>query len=75
MRDSLPTILISKFLPSSVGLIGWMFCFLKIVRVGIEFPTIEVRFEQLNVEADVHVGSRALPTVVNFTLNMVEVTL
>ncbi|KAG6581908.1 Pleiotropic drug resistance protein 1, partial [Cucurbita argyrosperma subsp. sororia] len=41
-------------------------------KVGIEFPTIEVRFEQLNVEADVHVGSRALPTVVNFTLNMVE---
>ncbi|XP_022979404.1 pleiotropic drug resistance protein 1-like [Cucurbita maxima] len=41
-------------------------------RVGIEVPTIEVRFEQLNVKADVHVGSRALPTVVNFTLNMVE---
>ncbi|XP_023526225.1 pleiotropic drug resistance protein 1-like isoform X1 [Cucurbita pepo subsp. pepo] len=44
----------------------------RLHRVGIEFPTIEVRFEQLNVEADVHVGSRALPTVVNFTLNMVE---
>ena len=48
--------------------------FLDIFRVGIELPTIEVRFEHLNVEADAYMGSRALPTVLNFTLNMVEVT-
>ncbi|CAK9324610.1 unnamed protein product [Citrullus colocynthis] len=44
----------------------------RLDRVGIELPTIEVRFEHLNVEADAYVGSRALPTLLNFTLNMVE---
>ncbi|XP_022948694.1 pleiotropic drug resistance protein 1-like [Cucurbita moschata] len=44
----------------------------RLDRVGIELPTIEVRFEHLNVEADAYMGSRALPTVLNFTLNMVE---
>ncbi|GKA02057.1 pleiotropic drug resistance protein 1-like protein [Tanacetum coccineum] len=32
-------------------------------RVGIELPTIEVRFEHLTVEANVNTGSRALPRV------------
>nr|POF16092.1 pleiotropic drug resistance protein 1 [Quercus suber] len=41
-------------------------------RVGIELPTIEVRFEHLKVEADVHVGSRALPTFFNFFSNVLE---
>ncbi|KAM4111355.1 hypothetical protein ACJW30_05G061000 [Castanea mollissima] len=41
-------------------------------RVGIEVPTIEVRFEHLKVEADVHVGSRALPTFFNFFFNVLE---
>ncbi|KAM4111359.1 hypothetical protein ACJW30_05G061400 [Castanea mollissima] len=41
-------------------------------RVGITIPTIEVHFEHLNVEAEVHVGSRALPTVLNFPVNIVE---
>ncbi|KAH9321629.1 hypothetical protein KI387_016268, partial [Taxus chinensis] len=40
--------------------------------VGIGLPTIEVRFEHLNIEADVHVGSRAIPTVINFTANLFE---
>ncbi|KAI8548585.1 hypothetical protein RHMOL_Rhmol07G0284100 [Rhododendron molle] len=44
----------------------------RIDRVGLELPTIEVRFEHLNVNAEVYAGSRALPTVFNFTLNMVE---
>ncbi len=34
---------------------------------------VEVRFENLSVEADVHVGGRALPTVLNSVLNFVEV--
>ncbi|KAH9604839.1 hypothetical protein KSS87_022658 [Heliosperma pusillum] len=41
-------------------------------RVGIEIPTIEVRYENLNVEAEVFMGSRALPTFINFITNMVE---
>lgn len=34
---------------------------------------VEVRFENLSVEADVHVGGRSLPTVLNSVLNFVEV--
>ncbi|XVE96475.1 hypothetical protein REPUB_Repub02eG0225200 [Reevesia pubescens] len=41
-------------------------------RVGIEIPKIEVRFEDLEVEGDVYVGSRALPTLLNVTLNTIE---
>ncbi|KAJ4847789.1 hypothetical protein Tsubulata_003348 [Turnera subulata] len=41
-------------------------------RVGIEIPTIEVRYENLSVEGDVYVGSRALPTLLNATLNAIE---
>ncbi|KAJ9559787.1 hypothetical protein OSB04_004947 [Centaurea solstitialis] len=36
----------------------------RIDRVGIDLPTIEVRFEHLTVEADVNTGSRALPNFV-----------
>lgn len=42
-------------------------------RVALEFPKVEVRFQDLKVEASVHVGSRALPTVPNFIFNMTEV--
>ncbi|KAJ1418854.1 P-loop containing nucleoside triphosphate hydrolase [Sesbania bispinosa] len=41
-------------------------------RVGIEIPKIEVRYENLSVEGDVYVGSRALPTLLNATLNAFE---
>eukprot|EP00250_Pteridium_aquilinum_P014948 c22298_g1_i1 orf=828-5267(+) len=44
----------------------------RIDRVGIELPRIEIRFENLNIEADAYVGSRALPTLWNFTLNIIE---
>ncbi|KNA08458.1 hypothetical protein SOVF_162410 isoform A [Spinacia oleracea] len=44
----------------------------RIERVGIDIPTIEVRFENLNLEAEVYVGSRALPSFVNFLTNIVE---
>ncbi|KAL1552462.1 ABC transporter G family member 32-like isoform X1 [Salvia divinorum] len=40
--------------------------------VGLEFPKVEVRFENLKVDALVHVGSRALPTVPNFIFDMTE---
>jgi hypothetical protein len=41
--------------------------------VGIELPQIEVRYEHLSVEADVHVGARALPTLLNSAINLLEV--
>lgn len=41
-------------------------------RVGIEIPKIEVRYENLSIEGDVYVGSRALPTLLNATLNTIE---
>lgn len=44
------------------------------LRVGIDLPTIEVRFEHLNVDAETYVGSRALPTIFNFSINILEVT-
>ncbi|KAK7336925.1 hypothetical protein VNO77_17478 [Canavalia gladiata] len=44
----------------------------RIDRVGIDLPTIEVRFEHLNIEAEAHVGTRALPTFTNFMVNIVE---
>ncbi|KAJ9698671.1 hypothetical protein PVL29_007638 [Vitis rotundifolia] len=40
--------------------------------VGLEVPKVEVRFEDLHITADVQTGSRALPTLVNFTLNIIE---
>ncbi|KAL9440125.1 hypothetical protein AB3S75_018895 [Citrus x aurantiifolia] len=44
----------------------------RIERVGLDIPTIEVRFEHLNVEAEAYIGSRALPTVFNSCANMLE---
>lgn len=42
-------------------------------RVRLDMPTIEVRFEHLTVEAKVYLGSRALPTLLNFAINMLQV--
>ncbi|KAG2612265.1 hypothetical protein PVAP13_4KG267400 [Panicum virgatum] len=44
----------------------------RIDRVGIELPTVEVRFEQVTVQAKCHVGSRALPTLLNTARNVAE---
>ncbi|KAK7284891.1 hypothetical protein RJT34_19645 [Clitoria ternatea] len=44
----------------------------RLDRVGIEIPKIEIRYENLSVEGDVYVGSRALPTILNTTLNIFE---
>ncbi|XWS19045.1 hypothetical protein CRYUN_Cryun32bG0097300 [Craigia yunnanensis] len=44
----------------------------RIDRVGIDLPTIEVRFENLNIEAEAFVGTNALPTVLNFTTSIFE---
>ncbi|KAI3455373.1 hypothetical protein Pfo_012036 [Paulownia fortunei] len=44
----------------------------RIDRVGIQLPTIEVRFENLTVGAEAYVGSRSLPTFFNFTFNILQ---
>ncbi|XP_022959810.1 pleiotropic drug resistance protein 1-like isoform X1 [Cucurbita moschata] len=44
----------------------------RLDRVGIDIPTIEVRFEHLRVEAEAYIGDRALPTLLNFFVNLVE---
>ncbi|KAF3671253.1 Pleiotropic drug resistance protein 6 [Capsicum annuum] len=41
-------------------------------RVNLEFPKVKVCFQHLKVDAMVHVGSRALPTIPNFVFNMTE---
>ncbi|KAI3789672.1 hypothetical protein L2E82_02474 [Cichorium intybus] len=40
--------------------------------VGIDLPTIEVRFEHLTVEADAFTGSRSLPSFLNFNIEILE---
>lgn len=47
-----------------------LFC---LCRVSIEIPKIEVRFENLSVEGDAYLGTRALPTLLNSTMNAIEV--
>ncbi|OIT36141.1 PREDICTED: pleiotropic drug resistance protein 1-like isoform X1 [Nicotiana attenuata] len=47
----------------------------RIDTVGIDLPSIEVRFEHLNIEADAYIGSRALPTFTNFLTNFLETML
>ncbi|KAG7637916.1 ABC transporter G family member 31 [Arabidopsis thaliana] len=44
----------------------------RLDRVGMEVPKIEVRFENLNIEADVQAGTRALPTLVNVSRDFFE---
>ncbi|GKE52180.1 pleiotropic drug resistance protein 1-like protein, partial [Tanacetum coccineum] len=41
-------------------------------RVGIDLPTIEVKYEHVTVEADVNSGSRALPSFINFHIELLE---
>ncbi|GKV27175.1 hypothetical protein SLEP1_g36377 [Rubroshorea leprosula] len=44
----------------------------RLDKVGIQLPTVEVRFEHLNIEADCHIGTRALPTLPNVARNIAE---
>ncbi|CAN4094850.1 unnamed protein product [Withania somnifera] len=47
----------------------------RIDRVGLDLPSIEVRYEHLNIEAVAYTGSRALPTFTNFMTNLLETML
>lgn len=42
-------------------------------RVGIDHPTIEVRFENLNIDAEAYVGNRGIPTFTNYFSNKIMV--
>lgn len=46
----------------------WLVC-----RTGVELPTVTVQYEGLNIGATVHVGGRALPSVLNAYRNAIEV--
>ncbi|CDO99881.1 unnamed protein product [Coffea canephora] len=41
-------------------------------RVGIDIPKVEIRYENLSVEGNAFIGSRALPTLLNSTVNSIE---
>lgn len=41
--------------------------------VGLEVPKVEVRYENITLTANVNVGSRALPTLVNSVRDVIEV--
>ena len=45
-----------------------------VLRLGVEAAKVEVRFERLTVEADVRVGRHAVPTLLNCTVDTVQVT-
>ncbi|XP_071738064.1 ABC transporter G family member 35-like isoform X1 [Rutidosis leptorrhynchoides] len=44
-------------------------------KVGISLPTIEVRFENLSIEADCYIGNRALPSLPNAARNYLDALL
>ncbi|XP_020579208.1 ABC transporter G family member 42-like isoform X1 [Phalaenopsis equestris] len=44
----------------------------RIDKAGIVLPTVEVRFENITVEAKCYVGSRALPTLLNEIKNAAD---
>ncbi|KAK8551179.1 hypothetical protein V6N12_039836 [Hibiscus sabdariffa] len=44
----------------------------RINTVGIQLPTIEVRYENLNIEAEAFVGTNALPSFLNFITSIFE---
>jgi len=49
------------------------FFFLSYYRVGLDIPTIEVRYKNLKIDAEAFVGSRALPSFINAATNVIEV--
>lgn len=50
-------------------------CVAILSRVGMDLATVQVRVENLKVEADIAVGSRGNPTVTNTLRDLAEVGL
>jgi ABC-type multidrug transport system ATPase subunit len=44
----------------------------RVDRVGLDIPTIEVRYKNLKIDAEAFVGGRALPSFVNAVTNVIE---
>ncbi|MCL7036322.1 hypothetical protein MKW94_007387 [Papaver nudicaule] len=44
----------------------------RIDRAGIKLPEVEVRYNHLNIDTDVYVGGRAMPTLLNSIFNLIE---
>ncbi|KAL3687135.1 hypothetical protein R1sor_013444 [Riccia sorocarpa] len=44
----------------------------RIDKVGVELPKVEVRYEDLSIEAKAHVGGRSIPTLYNNFVNVLE---
>ncbi|KAG6550310.1 hypothetical protein Mapa_008271 [Marchantia paleacea] len=44
----------------------------RLDMVGVQLPTVEVRYENYSLEAEAHVGGRALPDLPNAMINTVE---
>ncbi|XP_031399616.1 ABC transporter G family member 31 [Punica granatum] len=44
----------------------------RLDRVGLDVPKVEIRFQNLNIVANVQTGSRALPTLWNYTRDQFE---
>ncbi|XP_074286390.1 pleiotropic drug resistance protein 1-like [Silene latifolia] len=44
----------------------------RLDRVAIDIPTVEVRFQNLFIDGEAHVGTRALPSIYNAVLNLLE---
>ncbi|KAL3687132.1 hypothetical protein R1sor_013441 [Riccia sorocarpa] len=44
----------------------------RIDKVGVVLPKVELRYENLSVEAKAHVGGRSLPTLYNNFVNLLE---
>ncbi|XP_045806139.1 pleiotropic drug resistance protein 1-like isoform X2 [Trifolium pratense] len=44
----------------------------RVDRVGLDIPTIEVRYQNLKIDAEAFVGGRALPSFINAATNVIE---
>ncbi|XP_043723662.1 ABC transporter G family member 31-like [Telopea speciosissima] len=44
----------------------------RLDRAGLAIPHVEVRFQNLSISAEVQTGTRALPTLINYSRDMVE---
>lgn len=44
----------------------------RIAKVDVKMPTVEVRYQNLTIEAQAQVASRSLPTLINVARNTVE---
>lgn len=40
--------------------------------MGVQLPTVEVRYENVTVQAQAHIAKRALPTLINVARNTIE---